>query len=151
MHFLPLHPSLLFLFPKSSFVALIVLSLPVTPFLTFSFLFPYLILFFQILAPVLFPILPFPSLQLHAAVGLFCWLVVSDWFWPFFLLSAWLLSAPAAGFSSCSILILVCENLAFHFLPSFQNLLFFLSFICVCVFFNCMLSVSSLLYPILSF
>lgn len=152
MHFLPLLPFLLVLFPKPPFRAdcssFAFDDSPSCPDFLFSLplysLYPSLPVF----SPFPFP--PFLSVtcsywSLLLTGGL--WLVLAI----FFFLSAWVHSAPAASVSSCLILIPVCESLALHFLPSPQKWLFF-PFICVCVcVFNSMLPVSSLLYPILSF
>lgn len=79
-NFLPCFPSFPNLFVAVS-LPLLDCSFPARNTLPAS-LFPCLVLITQILVPVLsLFFLSFPSL-FHAAVSLFGWLVVSDWFWP---------------------------------------------------------------------
>lgn len=125
MHFPPLLP---FSFPKPLFVALTVLSLPsqlsllpVTPLLTFSFLFPCVLALFPQVLPLSFFPLSLPPL-LSVTCGYWSladwWFLIGSGHFPF---SAWVHSALVASVSSDPVLILVCETLALHFLPSFQN------------------------------
>lgn len=86
--------------------------------------------------PVLYPI-PFPP---FLSVTCSYWSLFADWWFligsgPFFLLSAWVRSALAAGVRSCPVLILSVRASLFTLsLLSEIDCVFFLSFICVCVF-----------------
>lgn len=128
MHFLP---QLLFPFSQTT-----VQLFSADTLLTFSPIFPTTLFSF-----CGFSFLPFflPIPLCLAAVGVSCWLVVSGWFWLFFLWTAWWLSVLVASSSSCYIPTLL-------FISLFFRSCFFLFFVCV----NCMLAVSSLLSSILS-